>query len=138
MSCQEKSCDEQSDNEQFEKIEYSSGCLSGDLAELVYQLKWGIRDEIMLNLNGYTQLFCGKKLGTSAKANLLQVNTELYQQLINLPAKSDEETSEEPRPSEVSLELSLSDKCEIVNALIANQSLTKNHVTTSEKARLQR
>ena len=40
------------------------------------------------------------------------------------------------RPSEVVLELAFGVKCEVVNALIANQSLSKASVKASEETRL--
>lgn len=91
------SSEEKRNNAQFEAIEYfgesseysvSSNC---DLSELVYKLDWSLRDAIIFNLNGYTQLLFGKKLGTVAKKRLLQANADLYQRLISLPLKFDEE-----------------------------------------------
>ena len=133
------SCKETRKDEQFEAMEYfdESSEPSNGLTDLVYKLDWAIRDEIILNLNGYTRLLCGKTLGSVAKERLLQANSALYQRLINLPLTSDEKRpNKEPRPSEVALKLAFSVKREIINALIANHSLTKISVTTSEVTRL--
>ena len=132
------SSEENQDNAQFEKIEYtgeSSESSSCDLTELVYKLDWALRDEIILNLNGYSRLLCGKALSGTAKERLAQANADLYQQLINLPLKSDDEISD-LRSSEVVLELAFGVKGEIVSALITNQSLIKACLKGNEGTRM--
>ena len=133
------SSEETWDNVQLEEIEHfskSSGSPNGHLTELVYKLDWAVRDEIILNLNGYSRLLCGKAFGGAAKERLLQANASLYQRLINLPPTCDEQASnEEPRLSKVALELTFRAKEEIIGTLIANQSLS--NVTANEETKLQ-
>ena len=125
-------------NGQFEKIEYtseSSEPSSCDLTELVYKLDWVQRDAIISNLNSYTQLLFGKQLATAEKERLAQANTDLHQQLVNLPLKSDNGISD-LRSSEVVLELAFGVRGEILNALITNQSLIKADLKESEGTRM--
>ena len=123
-------------NAQFEKIEFtseSSESSSCDLTELVYKLDWALRDAIICNINSYTQLLFAKQLDNAAEVRLAKTNTDLYQQLVNLPLKSDDEISQS---GEVVLELALGVRCEIVNALITNQSLGKADFKKSEETRM--
>lgn len=122
---------------QFEEIEYfgePSESSNSDLTELTYLLDWTLRDAIIANLNGYTQLLLiGKRSATEDK--LLQANCDLYQRLINLPLKLDEESSDQS-PSKVVLELAFGVKGEILAALSTNQSLSKSGLLASKETRL--
>lgn len=129
--------EEKCDNAQFEAAEFlcesgeSSNC---DLTELVYKLNWTLRDAIILNLNCYTKQLFGKRLGTAAEERLLQSNADLYQRLISLPLKSDEEADD--RPNEIVLELAFGVRGEILHTLITNQSLSKSSVIASKEIRM--
>ena len=122
---------------QFEEIEYfgeASESSNSDLTELTYLLDWTLRDAIIANLNGYTQLLLlGRRSATEEK--LLQANWDLYQRLINLPLKPDEQSSHQC-PSKVALELAFGVKGEILAALSTNQSLNKSRVLASKEIRL--
>lgn len=103
--------------------------------ELIYKLNWTTRDEIILNLNRYTQLLCGKKAETEIKEKLMYDNTDLYQILISLSLKgqsSDNAPDASCKSSKVVLGLDSDTRLQIVRTLIANQSLVVDGDSTRE------
>ena len=136
----------------FEEIEYSSSSSSPpnrssgnqdasnendankQPTELVYQLDWATRDEIVLSLNRYTRMIYGEKAETSEK--LANENIGLYQALISLPLKSSSKASAKSGTSKVVLELDSNTRLQIINALVANQSLIELE-SASEQGKMQ-
>lgn len=110
----------------------------GDPNEL-YQLNWSARDEIIVNLNRYTQLLCGEKIESET---LMYENADLYQALIVLPLKSEPSSpasTGQPaagRPSNrVVLDLDGSLRLQIVSALMTNHSLAVDGESASVEAK---
>ena len=131
------SSNEKHDNDQLKEVDFPSESSSCDLTEGINKLHWSLCNEIICNFNAYSQLMCGKKLATAAEESLLKANSDIYRRLINLPLKSAcEATDENAHPIKVALDLGFSMKGQILNALIANRSLTWNSATMNEEAKL--
>ena len=101
--------------------------------ELVYQLDFTNRDKIVLSLNRYTRVICGEKAETNAK--LMKENIDLYQALISLPLKANAPTGS--GSSKMVLDLDSSARSQIVNTLMANQSLIVDRDSASEESKMQ-
>ena len=108
---------------------------SKEPTELVYQLDWATRDEIVLSLNRYTRMIYGEKAETNEK--LKHENIDLYQALISLPLKSSSKAPAGSRTSKVVLGLESSTRLQIINALVANQSLIVELDSASEESKIQ-
>ena len=103
--------------------------------ELVYQLDFATRDEIIFSLNRYTRVIYGEKAETSEK--LMNENTDLYQALISLPLKSSSDAPTGSGPSKVVLDLDSGARSQIVNTLMVNQSLIVGRGSTNEESKKQ-
>ena len=103
--------------------------------ELVYQLDWTTRDEIIISLNRYTRVIYGEKVETNEK--FMSENIDLYQALISLPLKSSSNAPAGSGSSKVVLDLDSSARLQVVNTLMANQSLIIDVDSASEESKMQ-
>ena len=113
----------------FEVIEISNEEIE------TYKLDWATRDEIIVNLNRYTQLLCGEK---TANETLICDNADLYQVLIGLPVKSEEDdpmSTGNAQSSRVVLDLDTNGRLQIVSTLMANHSLLVGGEAASEESK---
>lgn len=102
-----------------------------DQNELVYQLKWEQRDEIVSILNQYNRLLYGvERIENETKEKLMYDNADLYQAPISLPPKSD-------AASGVVLDLSSTTRSLIVRTLLANHALLVEGHSTSEESKME-
>lgn len=98
--------------------------------DIVYDLEWSIRDDLILNLNHYSSMLLGKQLKTEQKGKLMKNNVNLYETLIKLPVKSNSENSNilnkisTNELNQLILELDYKTRSRITEILIENHSLS--------------
>ena len=130
----------------FEKIESFSRSIESATnrpttelnKQLIYKLDWSTRDAIIFSLSHYTQMLYGGKTEIAlAKDKLVNGNLSLYQSLLKLPPKSDDDASAEGRGSKrITLDLDSAARSQIINTLLENHSLVLCAKSASEESKM--
>lgn len=134
--------------DEFEEIEYSS-CRSSNgqnslleqstanlnetkeqQVELVYKFDLAKREQIFVNLNRYTQLFCSETSDSAAVDKLWADSKELFQFLTTLRLKSNSSAGG-PAAGKMVLDLDFQTRLQIVSTLFANHSLAVDRESAS-------
>lgn len=110
------------------------------LKQLVFELAWETRDEIICNLNQHTKLLSGLTIKPEAREKLRKANGDLIVVLLNLPLKVDDSKSRRDAPkNELLLDLNWETRSRIVDTLMANHQialLESNSVVGQFKSKL--
>lgn len=100
-------------------------------SDVICELSWSVRDEIILHLNRHSALLVGKRVSTNAKKSMMKSNVQLLDQLMNLPMKTGDQTERSRliddrgaggsnEINEIILEIDWQAKTRLINCLTEN------------------
>ena len=120
---------------------------TAQLKELVFELAWKTKDEIICNLNQHTKLLSGLIIKNDTMEKMRKVNGDLMAALMNLPVKVDGRSksfesldhSSDDGSNEILFELNSNVRSRIVDTLMTNHNvvqLESNSVASEFKSEL--
>lgn len=113
------------------KLNHSNQTLSSSdkIDNIIFQLNWSIRDELIININQHNQLLIGKMISKDNREMILKNNIGLYRVLVNLKLKTNEEikndTSDKVGSNEIVLDLDWNTRLKVIILIIDLNELLK-------------